>query len=102
MTKPNPENLPPVPKARPCAWDWYCQTCGGLQEATAESDGSPYWCDLPCRSGDDAPMRRGFARWGHEWAAVVMLAAARAIFSASHHHAEGWSVGACSDPEGLW
>ena len=119
MTKPNPEKLSPVPKARPSAWDVICMNGhqlgiwpmewqdpgapGAIEEdygdrcdrCVAEGDMHPIY---PCVTG---PVDLG-ARWGHEWALVVMRATDRDILSGSHHHTDGWSVGACSDPEGLW
>lgn len=64
MTKPNPEKLPPVPKARPSAWWVRCYKCGPV--ASDE-------CVCPSCFMNAKPIEMG-ALWGHEWVSVVWMA----------------------------
>lgn len=71
--EPNPDNLPPVPKARPSTWWYSCDGCGKKGAAAAG-------VRVACLGEDlrGCGETSNTALWGHEWAAVAWLALSEA------------------------
>lgn len=72
--------MKPPPEPEPSAWDCFCEHCQRrtkVKEDTDENDLSYYRAEcVECRQ---AVYSLHAALWGHEWAAVAMMA--QAVFS---------------------